>query len=301
MADTIAGAEEVQEGDGACNVDVCDSEDFFAAMVPEGTSQWMEGDSIFNGFLRKRALQYHFQQYLKKRDMKQIYANEPIRWTRYCTPLLASLNKTKIKSPRHLARQSKHLFDWMVHAANLSKGATPYTRLSASTCKFCGVPETQQHINVACTHPALVETRRTFRRAIDEFFLCYRHQNLPTMDRWIAPLIDHMESTIWQDTQASDDLWNGRWTEETLQSLLQDNATYRITQRHVVTTLKWLQQLTNLLQRTQKAIYSTRQMELLSLEAKNRRTTEIALVGHKHCLQHGGSLIQRRILIADDE
>jgi hypothetical protein len=155
----------------------------------------MEGDSVFHGSLWKRALQYHFQQYLKKRDMKHIYVNEPARWTRYCTPLLASLTKTKNKSPRYLGRRSKHLFDWMAHAANLSKGATLYTRISASVCKYCGVPETQQHINLACTHP-LVETRRTFRRAIDEFFLCYRHQHIPKMDRWIVPLIDHMESTI---------------------------------------------------------------------------------------------------------
>jgi hypothetical protein len=38
MADTIAGAEEVQ-GAGICSVDFCDSEDVFAAMIPEGTWQ----------------------------------------------------------------------------------------------------------------------------------------------------------------------------------------------------------------------------------------------------------------------
>jgi hypothetical protein len=38
MADTIAGADEVI-GDGACNVDVCDSEDIFAAMMLGG--RWM--------------------------------------------------------------------------------------------------------------------------------------------------------------------------------------------------------------------------------------------------------------------
>jgi hypothetical protein len=155
MADAIAGAEDAP-GDGACNDDVCDSEDIFAALVPGSTWQWMETEGAFHGFLRKRALQYHFQQYLKKRDMKHIYANEPTRWTRYCTPLLVSLTKAKNKSPRHLRRRSKHLFDWMAHAANLAKSATPYTRISASMCKFCGVPETQQNINVACTNPHLL-------------------------------------------------------------------------------------------------------------------------------------------------
>jgi hypothetical protein len=38
MADTIAGAGEVL-GDGACNIDVFDCEDIFAALVPGGTWQ----------------------------------------------------------------------------------------------------------------------------------------------------------------------------------------------------------------------------------------------------------------------
>lgn len=128
----------------------------------------------------------------------------------------------------------------MAHAVNFSKGATPYTRINTSMCQFCGVPETQQHINVACTHPPLVETRRTFRRAIDEFFVCYRHQHLPRKDKWIAPLIAHMEeSNIWLDTQDSGDLlWNGWWTAELLQSLLQDVTTYQIAQRDIIKTLK---------------------------------------------------------------
>jgi hypothetical protein len=138
----------------------------------------------------------------------------------------------------------------MAHAANLSKGATPYTLVNASLCQFCGVPETQQYINVECTHPPLVETRRSFRRTIDEFFLCYRHQHLSGQDRWIVPLLDHMESNIWSDTATSGDLWNGRWTEDLLQSLLQDTATHQIAQRDLKKALKWLQTLTALLQRT---------------------------------------------------
>ena len=122
-----------------------------------------------------------------------------------------------------------------------------------------------------------METRRTLRRSIDEFFLCYRHQHIPKSELWIAPFINHMESNIWLDTQASGDLWNGRWTEELIQSLLQNNATHQIAQRTLTKTLKWLRTLTSLLQRTQKAIYNTRRMELLALEAKNRRTAVIAL------------------------
>jgi hypothetical protein len=276
MADAIAGADDTPAS-GDLPVDICTSEAIHAALTPEGTWQWREKAGVFHGSLRKRAQQYHFQQYLNKRDMKRIYVNEPSRWSRYCIPLLSALNKATNKSPRHLGRRSKHLYDWMAHAANLSKGAAPHTRVQASLCRFCGVPETQQHINVACAHPPLVETRRTCRRAVDEFFLCYRHQHLPQQDKWIAPLLDHMEANIWLDTPASGDLWNGRWTEDLLQSLLSDYATYCIPQRDLQKTLKRLQTLTALLQRTQRSIYSTRQAELMSMEAGNRRANVIAL------------------------
>jgi hypothetical protein len=69
-------------------------------------------------------------------------------------------------------------------------------------------------------HPPLVETRRTFRRKIDEFFLCCRHQHFPPIYRWILSFLDHMEANIWTDTAASDDLWNGRWPTDLIQSLL---------------------------------------------------------------------------------
>lgn len=47
MADTIAGAAIV--GDDVHTVDVCSSEDVFAALVPEGTWQWMKGDRAYHG------------------------------------------------------------------------------------------------------------------------------------------------------------------------------------------------------------------------------------------------------------
>lgn len=62
----------------------------------------------------------------------------PARWTRYRPSLIATLTKVKRPTPRQKGR--------------------PYTRVNASLCRFCGVPETQQHINVAYTHPPLVET-----------------------------------------------------------------------------------------------------------------------------------------------
>jgi hypothetical protein len=209
--------------------------------------------------------------------MKHIYANEPTRWTRYSTTLLAALTKATNKSPRSLGRRSKHLFDWMAHGANLSKGSTPYTRIADSLCRFCGVPETQQHINAACTHPPLVETRRTCRKAIDEFFLCFRHHHIPKQDTWVIPLLDHMEANIWLDSKASGDLWNGRSTEDLLQSLQQESAMNQVSERDFKKALKRIQSLTALLQQTQRFIYSTRRAKLLSLEAKTHRDTVIAL------------------------
>jgi hypothetical protein len=77
--------------------------------------------------------------------MKTIYANGPSRWTRYCSTLMAALTKIKRSSTRHKGRRTKHIYDWIVHAHNLAKGASPATHRDASSCKFCGETETQQH------------------------------------------------------------------------------------------------------------------------------------------------------------
>ena len=86
-----------------------------------------------------------------------------------------------------------------------------------------------------------------------------------------------METNIWLDTAASGDLWNGRWTEDTLRTLLLHYAETPVTQRDFKKTIKWMQSITALLQKAQRSIYSTRRAELMSLEAKTRRETVIAL------------------------
>ncbi len=144
--------------------------------------------------------------------MKRIYANEPSRWTKYCAPLMATLTHSKRKSPRQVGRRTKHVFDWMAHATNLAKGSPIALRAHKSRCRFCAAPETQQHINAACTHSSLVEMRRHQRKWIDEFFQFYRHQHLQKSDRWISPILDYMEDHLWTDSEAGGDLWNGWWT-----------------------------------------------------------------------------------------
>ena len=91
------------------------------------------------------------------------------------------------------------------------------------------------------------------------------------------PLLDHMESHIWDGSEASGDLWNGRWPSDLLSSLLSDSATLCIAHKSITKTLKWLQTLTDLLQTGQRAQFAARRTELLALDAKQRHETVLAL------------------------
>lgn len=156
----------------------CSSKEIHAAIMPAGTWHWRVGTVPYHGSVLKLAQRHHFRQYTQKRDMKQ-YANEQSRWTRRYNPsLIARLTKTKTMTLRQRGRRSKHLFDWMAHAHNLAKGAPVNQQEEHSRCSFCGLKETQQHINVHCMHLPLVEVRRAHKRHVDEFFQCYRHHPL---------------------------------------------------------------------------------------------------------------------------
>ena len=123
----------------------------------------------------------------------------------------------------------------------------------------------------------MVEMRQQHKRYVDEFFQCYRHQHLTASDRWLIPLLEHMEDTIWTDTAAGGDIWNGRWTPQLLTSLLGDASQLLMERRDCQRALSWLQRLTGLLQKAQRAIYGVRHAELTSLEAKIRRATVISM------------------------
>jgi hypothetical protein len=130
----------------------------------------------------KRAQRTHFLHYTQKQDMKRIYANEPTRWQRYNASLMAMLTAIKRPTPRQRGILTKHLFDWMAHAGNLSKGLPTHRRYEMSRCSFWG-QETQQHINVACPHPPLTEIRCSHRRLVEDFFQMYTApSNRPAMD-----------------------------------------------------------------------------------------------------------------------
>ncbi len=190
---------------------------------------------------------------------------------------MGMLTHTKRTTPRQRGRRTKHLFDWMAHAWNLSKGSSMHSRDEMARCSFCGLPETQQHINVACTYPPLAELRHSHWRHVDELFLTYRHQNLPSGHRWIATILDYIEVHLWDDTELGGDIWNGRWTPIVFERLLPISPNQCTPLADVRPTLKWLQRLTLLLQRAQREIYSARHVELLSKEAQVRRNQITAL------------------------
>ncbi len=95
-----------------------------------------------------------------------------------------------------------------------------------NAAKFCGEVETQQHINVACQHPPLVETRMLHRRRIEEFYMNYRHQHILPQQRWVIPLLDYMEDRLWSNTAEGGDVWNGRWTRTSFPRCLEGTAIY---------------------------------------------------------------------------
>jgi hypothetical protein len=210
--------------------------------------------------------------------MKRIYANEPSRWTRYSSPLMATFTRMKRSSTRHKGRRTKHIYDWMAHVHNLAKRASPVSRREASSCKFCGEIETQQHINVACLHPPLVEIRLIHCQRIEDFYLCYRHQHLPDRHRWVITLLDYIEDHLRSNSEEGGDIWNGRWTPLLLFTLLAEDGLAPVLQPDFKGALKWIQRLTILLQDAQRALYGAHHTELLS---ERRATTAATVIAHR--------------------
>jgi hypothetical protein len=196
---------------------------------------------------------------------------------RYNTSLMGTLTKVKRTTPRQKGRRTKHLFDWMARARNLSKGSPAHRRDDHSRCSFCGSVETQQHINVACSYPPLVELRQAHKRHVDTFFQTYRHQNLPPGQRWIVPVIDYMEDHMWSDTEQGGDIWNGRWPTDLIEELLPFSSSHKTPPEDLKASINWIRRLTLILQHTQRALYGARHLELMSKHAKIRRDRVTAL------------------------
>ena len=277
-ADELAGLSENSiTQDSGNTIFHCNAAEVHAALTPTGAWQWHTEASPFHGSLRKHAQAYNFQQYRKKRDMYSVYANMPTRWTRFSPSLMSTLTRTKKSSPRQIGRRTKHLFDWMAHSHNLAKGSPRHSKLERSLCVFCGLPETQCHINTSCTHPPLVEVRNLIRRQTEELLLSLRHQALPQNRQWVLSLITHMEDHIWTDSVLGGDLWNGRWTRDGIQDLLPESVNAKISPHDYIKGLAWMRKLTGILQKGQQRLYGIRRVELLSKEAKEKYEAAISL------------------------
>ena len=72
-------------------------------------------------------------------------------------------------------------------------------------------------------------------------------------------------------------MWNGRWTRQLLQDLLPDSPVTFVPPRDYKVTLTWLQRITATLQQTQRALYRTRRLEILSKDRKARNVQVISL------------------------
>ncbi len=94
-------------------------------------------------------------------------------------------------------------------------------------------------------------------------------------------IIDYMEDHLWSDTEKGGDVWNGRWPSRLIEDLLPVSYDQRVDPADLKASLKWMQRLTQLLQRAQRELYSARHLELMSKEAETRRDRILAL-RHKH-------------------
>ena len=225
MADLVAGELSVLHKEIKITTFTADGDALLNALVPEGQWVWTRGSQIFTGSLRHSKQRLQHEQYLTNRDSDRQRRTAPPRWTHNCTALMISLTSAKHRrTSRARGRLVNHLYDWMAHEANLAKGAPEGGRESAANCPLCGTAATQAHINSVCSHPAMMDQRQLLKRNIELHFLCLRHTVLPPAQRWILLLMRHAEEHLWEDSEMAGDIWNGRWSRQTISSLLLEHS-----------------------------------------------------------------------------
>ena len=80
-----------------------------------------------------------------------------------------------------------------------------------------------------------------------------------------------MEDHLWSDTEQGGDIWNGRWKNDTIEHLLPNMPDQKVPLSEYKLAVKWIQRLTFILQRAQRALYSARHVELQYKELQARR------------------------------
>jgi hypothetical protein len=114
---------------------------------------------------------------------------------------------------------------------NLAKGILdPKQREIQSVCRLCHLnsAETQVHTTTTCTHPVLVMIRKLYKKDIDFELVRFRATKLKKSELWInwikKVVIDYMVLHLWEDTQLTFDIWNGRWNRHMWNDILVGNA-----------------------------------------------------------------------------
>jgi hypothetical protein len=111
-----------------------------------------------------------------------------------------------------------------------------------------------------------MDQRQSLKRNIELHFLCLRHTVLPPAQKWILLLMQHAEEHLWEDSEMAGDIWNGRWSRQTINSILDEHSDTLIPPADYVSAMQWLSNLTLLLQKSQTALYSTRRQILRQLD-----------------------------------
>lgn len=143
----------------------------------------------------------------------------------------------------------------MAYETNIAKGATLDNRDEVGQCPLCGLMAMQAHINTTCSRPALADLRMTHRLEIDLHFLSLRRYTvLPPAQRWIELPLHHADTYLWENSEVAGDIWNCRWSHHTIADVLQKQADTQIPPTEYAQAIRWLAQLTLLLQKTQAAL-----------------------------------------------
>jgi hypothetical protein len=230
------------------------SKSLLNALVPAVQWVWTTGSQLFTGSLHHSMQRLHYQEYLVTRyNNRQLRAAAP-RWIHNSVALMVTLIHAEgRRSSRARGRLVSHLYDWMAHKSNLTKGTNENDRASAATCPLCGTAATQAHINTSCCHPAMQDLRILLKRDIDMHFLSLRHTVLPAAQRWTHVLCG--------DTPVGG-LGEGRghrWSRQLLADILIEHADTQIPPKEYISAMQWLANLTLTLtlQKTQTVLYST--------------------------------------------
>ena len=152
-------------------------------------------------------------------------------------------------------------------------------------CTFCNAPETQYHINIACTIVLWLKCEDPCAgRLINSSKHIAINQPTPHNSRWTIPLLDYIgiEDHVWMDSEAREDIWNGMWTRQLLQQLLLNSQDSFVSPQDYKATLAWLQRITAILQHAQRALYRILRVELLSKDLKTRSKQVISLRRKRH-------------------